>query len=443
MKVDQFIAFVANAGLFKPKDPILLAVSGGVDSTVLAHLFRSTGFRFGIAHINFQLRGSDSEEDEAFVERLAQQWNLPFFVTRFNSKEYAAERKISIQMAARELRYSWLEKIRKDNGFHFIATAHHQNDVIETVLLNTLRGTGIHGLHGIRPKQGKLVRPLLSIYKQEIEEFAQQNNISFRQDFSNFKTDYDRNKVRIEIIPAIEKSFPSFLSSFSQNIHRWNDAGLLYDVQINLLKKKLLVEKGHEVFLSIPKILLFPGSKTVLYELLKNFGFTAEQSSFIYASFDSIPGKMFYSASHRLLKDRNQLIISRVTVDDITELLISENDRSIHLSSIRLKVSIHDSGTFTIPQDASISCLDHGLLEFPLLLRRWKKGDYFYPFGMKKKKKKISDYLIDRKMPLHEKGQVWVLKSGERIACIIGQRIDERFKIDPATKNVFVISTER
>ncbi|HUM45656.1 MAG TPA: tRNA lysidine(34) synthetase TilS [Chitinophagales bacterium] len=437
--IDQFTDFIEANDLFKPADPVLLAISGGADSTVLGHLFRKAGFRFGIGHLNFQLRGTDSDADESFVKALALQWDVPFFVTRADTTAISIARKISIQMAARELRYDWLEEVRKKHGFHFIATAHHRDDAMETVLLNMFRGTGIHGIHGIRPKHGKIVRPLLPFYKRELEAFAQENAITFRQDLSNFETDYDRNKVRIEIIPTIEKFFTSFQDSFSENINRWRDAGLLYEAQINLLKKKLLVHKAQEVFISIPKLQQFPAAKTVLYELLKDFNFTAEQAAFIHASFDSIPGKMFYSATHRLLKDRNQLIISEKANADLSEVLVTENDRSIQLSSVRLKLSLYESSDFPVPQDNVISCLDHRLLEFPLLIRKWKKGDYFYPLGMKKKKK-ISDYLIDRKMPLHEKEKVWVLQSGERIACIIGERIDERFKIDANTKKVFVIT---
>ncbi|MEP7128501.1 MAG: tRNA lysidine(34) synthetase TilS [Chitinophagales bacterium] len=437
--VNQLTSYCSSQNLFKAKDPILLAVSGGVDSTVLAHHFKKAGYNFGIAHINFRLRGKDSDTDASFVKKLSESFGVPFFIAGFDTNEYASDRKISIQMAARELRYQWLEQIRKEHGFHFIATAHHQDDVIETVLLNMFRGTGIHGLHGIRPKHGKIIRPMLGFYKNEIIAYAKAQNIDFREDASNLKTDYDRNKIRLEIIPAIEKNYPGFSATFSENISRWDDAGDLYDEQIRLLKKKLVVEKQEETVISIPKLRLLTASKTVLYELLKEYDFSSDQSLDVHASFNSLSGKMFYSATHQVLKDRNQLIITKINKESSSSMLINSTDRNVQHELLHLKIALHDAMSFEIPSDASVSCLNYELLQFPLLLRKWEKGDYFYPLGMKKKKKKISDYLIDKKMPLHKKEQVWVIQSGERIACIIGERIDERFKVEAATKKVFVI----
>ncbi|HYV90435.1 MAG TPA: tRNA lysidine(34) synthetase TilS [Chitinophagales bacterium] len=439
----RFLNFIRDENLFGKNDPVLLAVSGGIDSAVMAHLFYECNFSFGIAHANFQLREKDSEADENFVCDLAAKFDKRIFSVRFNTKEFAKENKVSVQMAARELRYSWLEEIRKDNGFHRIATAHHLDDSIETVFINMIRGTGIHGLHGILPKQNKIVRPLLCFFKKEIEEYATEKRISFRQDQSNYETGYDRNKIRLEVIPAIEKHFPFFKKNFTENTTRWRDAGSLYDDALTRVKKKAVVKRNQEEWISIPALKQQSAYKTILFEVLKEFHFNSDQTEQIVSALDAESGKIFFSPTHRLIKDRKHLIVSPLTATSLSEVLINEHDHRIPvtLSSVegQLQISERDAEGFSIPQDSSISCLDKSELEFPLVLRKWKKGDYFYPFGMKRKKKKISDYLIDKKIPLNEKENIWVIESGKRIACIIGERIDERFKVTSSTEKVIVI----
>jgi len=435
----RFLNFIRDENLFGKNDPVLLAVSGGIDSVLMSHLFYGCNFTFGIAHVNFQLRGEDSEADENLVRELALKFGTPFFSVRFSTKEFAKEKKLSVQMAARELRYSWLEEIRQGNGFHRIATAHHLDDSIETVFINMFRGTGIHGLHGILPKQNKIVRPLLCFFKKEIEVYAIEKKISFRQDQSNYETDYDRNKIRLDVIPAIEKHFPSFKKNFAENIARWQDAESLYDEALMIIKGKVVAKRNEEEWISIPALKQHPAYKTILFEVLKEFGFNSEQIMQVASALNGESGKMFFSATHRLIKDRKHLIVSPLTATSLSEILIYEIDHHISSGKIQLQISERDAKGFSIPNDSSISCLDKSELEFPLVLRQWKKGDYFYPFGMKRKKKKISDYLIDKKIPLNEKENIWVIESGKRIACIIGERIDDRFKITSSTQKVFVL----
>jgi len=441
----RLLEFIKEEKLFSSGDPVLLAVSGGIDSMVMLHLFHDCRLKFGVAHVNFQLRGKESDDDESFVKAAAENFKAKFYSNHFNTKEYANDKKISLQMAARELRYEWLEKVRKENGYHRIVVAHHLDDSIETALINMFRGTGIHGLKGIAAMNDKIVRPLLCFYKEELKHYAEQNNISYREDSSNLTVDYDRNKIRLEIIPAIEKHFSAFHKTFSENISKWKDAALIYDQTFKKIKKQFIEQRGDEFWISIPKLKLNQAYKTILFELLSEYGFNSDQVSQIADSFESESGKIFLSASHRIIKDRKHLIISAVSTTSVSEMLIHETDEQINAGKLFLKISDRTPKEFSIPKDSSVSCLDKKELEFPLVLRKWKKGDYFYPLGMKnlpagrQGKKKISNYLVDRKIPLPEKENIWVIESNRRIACIIGERIDERFKVTSSTETIYVV----
>lgn len=433
-----------------PADPVLLAVSGGVDSVVMAHLFHECGLRFGIAHVNFMLRGKESNEDEIFVKSLAEQLQVPCYFTAFNTEQHAAANKISVQMAARQLRYEWLEKVRKDNGFHRIATAHHLDDSIETSLINMFRGTGLRGLKGIPFRNEMIVRPLLCFFKDELKEHAHRDNIVFREDASNLEVDYDRNKIRLEVIPAIEKHFPSFRKSFEENLDRWEEAANIFEHALHRIKKQVMEMKGDEQWISIASLRQIPAPRTILFELLKEFGFNSDQSQQVFDALESSSGKLFSTATHRLLKDRKHLIIAPAVPDHFSEYLIHEGEKLVDAGGFTLTISEKKGLSFDVLKETRFSCLDKEKLQFPLLLRRWKKGDYFYPFGItknlapgKRGKKKISDYLIDRKIPVTEKDNIWVITSGKRIACIIGERIDDRFKVSSSTPVVYLIEKKQ
>jgi len=439
--LERFKSFIERKNLFGPVTPVLLAVSGGVDSAVMSRLFANAGFRFGIAHINFKLRSQESDDDAHFVRVFAEQLKVPFFNTSFETSSYAESKKISIQMAARELRYEWLEKVRKENGFHFIATAHHKNDSVETVLLNMIRGAGIKGLAGIPVKNNHIIRPMLAFFREEIELFAKENNMEFRTDTSNLKPDYERNKIRLELLPTIEKYYPGFSKTISENIERWEAGAFFYSMKISELLKRMIASKDGVQKIQSARIRHEEFAESLLFEWLKPNGFNPDQIRQVFHSLESTEGKAFHSISHRLIKDRSNLILSEKSETILSEQLIEETSREIMLPHLRLLIEKKPADGFQIPLDSTVHCLNAALCEFPLIVRPWKKGDYFYPLGMKKKKKKISDYLIDRKIPLHEKSGIYVIESGNHIVCVVGERIDERFKISTSTKEILVIKS--
>jgi tRNA(Ile)-lysidine synthase len=428
---------------FQLRQPSLLAVSGGMDSMVMLHLFHEFKFPFAVAHVNFQLRGEEANKDEIFVRGTCEKLKILFFSLQVNTKEYAAEKNISIEMAARELRYGWLEELRKKNGYHNIATAHHLDDSIETVLLNIFHGTGIRGLSGIPLKPSHLIRPMMCFFRNEIERIVVENQISYQEDQTNKEIIFQRNQIRNEIIPSIEKYFPSFKQAMAQNISHWGEARIIYEEAMERKMKKIAQQENDTVKIAIDKIRNSEVPQTILFELLKDYGFNEEQVIGIFSALGNEPGKIFYSATHRLLKDRTHLILSEIGKQSNIEFLVERDLGKIEAGSQLMSFERKDAQHFSFPKDSSVCCLDLNKLEFPLILRHWKKGDYFYPLGMKRKKKKVSDFLIDQKVPLTEKPDVFIAESGKKIACIVGLRIDERFKVLPSTQNIFIIKKKQ
>ncbi|MGH2645565.1 MAG: tRNA lysidine(34) synthetase TilS, partial [Chitinophagaceae bacterium] len=289
---ERFLVHIRNEHLCNKGERILLAVSGGADSMMMAQLFLDSGFSMGIAHCNFQLREQDADRDELLVKEFSIKNNIPFYSIRFETEAFAAKEKLSIEEAARVLRYEWFEKIREHNHYTFIATAHHQNDNIETLLFNFFRGTGMHGLHGIPVKQGKIIRPMLFLTKKEIVEYVSQNNISYADDITNFSDDYTRNYLRNKVIPLLEKPFPGIEKRLGQNIQRFSEAGKLYDQSIEWYKKNLIEIKDKEFFIPVLKLKKNQPLSTIAYEIFKDWGFSHEQSQQIIQILDSEPGKM-------------------------------------------------------------------------------------------------------------------------------------------------------
>ena len=416
----------------------LLAVSGGMDSMVMAHLFLRSGISFGIAHCNFQLRGDDAEKDQHHVQSWAAENNIQFHTTSFNTQETADTWKKGIQETARILRYEWLDEIRVANGYKHLATAHHANDNAETLLMNLFKGTGISGLHGIPEKTDTLIRPLLFAHRQDILSYASQQNVPFREDVSNSSDKYLRNAVRLNIIPAVEKYFPNVVTQLNDSIHRFAQVEELYVEAVNAKLKKLVDKRGSDLYIPVLKFLKAKPLEAIAYELFRQYGFTAAQIPHIIELTESDSGHFMESASHKVIKDRDFLIITTRTTADTDFITIDGVPCTIQAGKHHFHFSLaKNSGA--IPTSPHIAYIDASKITFPLILRKWRTGDYFYPLGMGMKKKKLSRFFIDQKLPLHEKDHVWVLECQKRIVWIAGMRLDERFKLKPASHKVLKV----
>ncbi len=444
----QFNEFIKAENLFQKKDKLLLAVSGGVDSVVLCELCHRSGFDFVIAHCNFQLRGEESERDEEFVQRLAAKYKVSFFVKKFDTLSIAANTKKSIETAARDLRYQWFYELIEqpaDNPVRFILTAHHADDNIETVVMNFFRGTGIAGVRGILPKQDKIIRPLLFARRKELEDFVKKNQLDFVTDSSNVTNDYTRNFFRNEIIPLIKKNFPEAEKNVLKNIRRFVETEIIYQQSIEQLKKKILEQKGNEVHIPVLKLLKTKPLATIVYEIIKDFDFTAHQTEEVVMLLKSESGKYIHSSTHRVLKNRKWLIITPLKSNLAANILIEASDSKIEFDkgilNIQTITTSPDNYRDKLQTSNFITQLDAAEIKFPLLLRKWKQGDYFYPLGMTKKKK-LSRFFIDQKLSLIEKENAWVIEMDKKIIWIVGMRIDNRFKITPHTKDVLLIHYE-
>lgn len=455
-----FEKYIKEQQLFAKTDQLLLAVSGGVDSVVLCHLCYKAGYRFVIAHCNFQLRGAESERDEAFVKQVGQNYNTEVLVQRFDTADYAAANKLSIQVAARELRYNWFYQLLCDynlnwnknesvkSGWHvnidstagrtYLATAHHLNDSIETMLLNFFKGTGIRGLKGIQPQsetRNWLVRPLLFATKEQLVNYAAEHGLSFVEDSSNASDKYTRNYFRNQLIPGIKKVYPQAEENLAENLKRFAEIEQLYQQAINTHKKKLLYTRGNEWHIPVLKLQKTTPLDTVIYELTAPFGFTPQQVPDIKNLLNSDTGKYVASATHRIIKNRRWLIVAAATAGTAATSIIEAGETVCYLEQETLQLQQLPAEGYKIKKENTIAAVDAKLLKFPLLVRRWKMGDYFYPLGMNKKKK-LARFFIDQKLSKTDKEAVCVVVSDQRIVWVVGHRIDDRFKITPATKTI-------
>lgn len=435
----QFVDFIDQNLLFAPHDRILLAVSGGRDSVLMAHLFKAAGYSFAIAHVNFKLRDEESDGDEAFCSDLAKYLSVPFFVHRVDTQSYATQQQVSIQMAARTLRYDWLETIRKAHKFDYIALAHHQNDSIETMLLNLTRGTGISGLHGILPKRGRLIRPLLFLKREEIDQLVQQEHISYRNDASNESVKYARNKIRLEVIPKLKELNPALEETFELNRRRFADLEELLQLKVAELRSLLFQYTGPDTIeIDLAALQQLKPLNTLLFELFRDYGFSEAVLANLVESWNGQSGKLFESISHQLLLDRGRLLLSPLGAKHVPSTKISAETEQFEWNNKIFVVNTVPIAAFTLDISPGKAQLDADLLTYPLTLRNWSLGDAFQPLGMKGKKK-LSDLFIEQKIPLSQKQAIGVLENANGdIVWVQDLRIDERYKISSNTKKVVI-----
>jgi tRNA(Ile)-lysidine synthase len=433
--LQNFTAYIKTHNLFQQKDKLLIAVSGGADSAVLCELCQQARYNFAIAHCNFKLRGAESDRDENFVLELAEKYKVPVFVKEFDTNTIAKQQKTSIEETARNLRYDWFATLLKENNFDYLLTAHHADDNIETVMMNFFRGTGVKGMRGILPKQKNIVRPLLFARRKEIENYASQNDMAFVTDSTNAESNYTRNYFRNELIPAIEKIYPETANNVLRNINRFGDVEVLYNESIANIKAKLLEKRGNEMHIPVLKLVKTKPLHTIIYEIIAEYNFAAAQVSEVEKLLNSESGKYITSATHRILKNRKWLIISPINmVDEVSNYVIEKDETVVLFAGGKLEINtVVKPGSLATTADTAF--IDAADLKYPLLLRKWKQGDYFYPLGMQKKKK-LSRFFIDLKLSLTEKENVWVLESDKKIVWVVGYRIDDRFKVIGDKKDV-------
>ena len=442
LPLQQFTDYISQHQLFNKADHILLAVSGGKDSVLMAQLFKLAGFHFSIAHCNFNLRADEAMRDQAFVKLLAEEMEVPFHVVQFDTKAFADEHRISTQMAARELRYNWFEEIRSQHNYQAIAVAQHQNDAIETVLLNLVRGTGISGLHGILPKRGNIIRPLLFLSRQQIDDLVATNSLPFVEDSSNLSSKYARNNIRLNVVPHLREINPNLEDTFAQNIHRFAETETLVQQVVAQTKERMVKQENGFTILSLEDIQALNPQKLLLYELLKPFSFTNKLVDEILHSLDKQSGTSFYSVTHRATIDRDQLLISGLEEPSKTELLYLHAEGSLKIADDQT-LSLMFSENINFMADRNYAYVDANLLIFPLIIRFKEDGDRFKPLGMKSLKK-LSDFFVDEKVPLPQKDKVPLLINGNgEVIWIVGMRQDERYKLTATTKKVAIFELSK
>jgi tRNA(Ile)-lysidine synthase len=446
--LDTLEKYISQNKLFEKNDKLLVTVSGGVDSMVLCELLKKLNYPIAIAHCNFQLRGKESEEDEQFVANYALKSGIPFYKKRFNTEGYALEHKVGTQEAARDLRYAWFGELMQLIDYQYIVTAHHATDNIETVLFNFSNGAGLRGMKGILPKNKKIVRPLLWAKKSEIIAYAEKEEIQYREDSSNFTAKYTRNYIRHKILPEFKSLNPNFEKTASENINRFKEAHVLLDFFIENVKKDITQTIDNQCFIDKNKLQTYPSVSTLLFEILREYGFNNTQVEDILWGNDYVTkiGTKFYSVDYELLIDRDFYIL-REKKDKNTEgppstiFLINQDDKGLDFHQSSFKISHYFEPNIFIEKEQNTAQLDFDTLSFPLKLRRWETGDVFQPLGMKGKKQKLSDYFAHNKFSDFDKEKVWVLETEKGEICwIVGHRMDERFKLENDTKHCISIN---
>jgi len=440
--LERFLNFISRHKLIDSDDRILLAISGGIDSVVMCELFHQSGIRFDIAHCNFSLRGEESDGDELFVRNLGEKLNVKVYVKKFDTQSFAVKEGISIQMAARDLRYLWFKQLALGHGYHKIAIGHNLDDQAETFFINLLRGTGIAGLRAMKPYHEGLIRPLLIFSREEIVNFATENECSFREDSSNASDKYMRNRIRHHLLPLLKELQPELYPVFSENIERLADTETVYLNEIERQRQLKVHVSGKRHLINIERLKTLHPLHTYLFEFLKPFGYNESTVSQLISVLNDIPGKIFLSSTHRLIKDRESLIIDPLEGSRHEDVgIFIKEDTVIIDVPFKIEFSILGRHQFTTFNPSPlIAWIDKNKLTFPLVLRRMQTGDKFRPLGMKGFRK-LSDFLTDLKIPLPDKQNTWVITSGEEIVWVVGYRVDDRYKVTSATQEIFKIVT--
>lgn len=430
--LQQFLSHLSLLVDAGPKSTVLVAVSGGIDSMVMLHMFRQSNVPFAVAHCNFCLRGDASDEDEQFVESYCEAASIPFYAKRFETLKYAREKKISVQMAARELRYGWFFHLLNEHGFSNVATAHQASDVVETVLLNLLRGSGVSGLSGIPLQNGKIIRPILFATRQQVAQFAIEHKVKWREDESNHEDHYQRNFIRHHVLPSLRELNPAVDSNILNTATRLADSQQIILQFVNAFREQAVEDYENRMEIHLPKLKAIKGSPALLWELLKVYGFAFDTCMEILR--DHQPGKKFLSRTHRVTIDRELLIVDRCETSGQEPIFIQES--SFEAAGFGRELTGRLTGhPGVINPDPAVAQLDFDSLIFPLTWRHWREGDQFVPLGMSHHKK-VSDFLIDIKTPGPDKEGVTVLLSADEIVWVVGMRIADRAKITPATHRV-------
>lgn len=437
---DKLKLYISKNGLFTKTDKLLLAFSGGVDSVVLAMLLKEGGYNFELAHCNFKLRGKESDADEKFCIDFAKKNKLKIHNKQFKTKDFVKNTKTSVQMAARELRYTWFMELAKKHKYDFVLTAHHANDNIETLLINLIRGTGINGLKGIPQKQNLIARPLLFARKEDILAYAEKNKLKYRDDSSNDEVKYKRNYLRHEIIPGLKKLNPALESTFDNNIRLFRQTAAVVKQFVSEKRKEIIVEGNDSFKINIKKLVAEESAELLLFEWLSPKGFNNSQVEQIFNSLISkSSGKLFFSETHQALIDRDFIFVEFIEIKTPQkEFLIKEIS---DFKKLPFKLNADLSASKKIMSGKNIAQIDFTKPVFPLKIRKWKAGDKFMPLGMTGYKK-ISDFLINQKLNRFEKENIWLLLNKNEVVWVIGQRLDERYKIKPNTKKILKLEVQ-
>jgi tRNA(Ile)-lysidine synthase len=434
----RFLEYAKQHRLFSTGSRLLLAVSGGTDSMVMACLFREAGVDHSIAHCNFSLRGAESDDDEQFVSDYAAKNKLQFYTTRFDTLSHAASKRISVQMAARDLRYEWFDTLVDHEGFDAVAVAHNLDDNVETFLINLMRSTGLNGLTGMSPRHQNIIRPLLFATRSEIAAYAVRRKIKFREDSSNAEIKYTRNRIRHMVIPEMEKVNPNILAAITETMTHLRSTSEIVDVYIEGLRENLFRHVSDGLEAEIKGLRALQPLAPHIYELFKKYGLSSKQTDEVIALLDSSPGKHIFTSTHRLVRDRNRIIITQRSAEQPPQYVFSSIDE-MRMSGLFADLRITGPSDDPLPLSPLTACVDLARVTFPLTARHWEPGDRFKPLGMSQMKK-ISNFLIDLKIPVTSKEKVLLLLSGDEVIWVMGYRIDDRFKVTDQTERILIMT---